>query len=105
MVISLLPGVPAANAVEALRAEVTAAANMRTSGGSGFDRFNAYNEWAQEALGRLGSVLRPSEVDRLIATPRHWLLQGLDPSTRANTLGSLVDLEASQVAARLQEAF
>lgn len=77
---------------------------MRNSGGTGFDRFNAYNEWAQQAIGRLSFCLRPAEIDRLVTTSRHWLLQGLDPATRANSLASLVDLEAVQVTGRLSAA-
>ena len=104
MPISLLPGVTADGALKALRHEAHEAATMRDSSGTAFDRSAAYNEWAQQAIGRLSYVLAPTEVDRLVMSQRHWLLQGLDPATRGNTLASLVDLETRLVANRLDQA-
>lgn len=87
-----LPGAGPQAAHDALAAELLACSNIRTGGLPPLHRLNAYRAWSAEALGRLADVLRPSEADRLIATPRHWTLHALDPAAHGNA-AALVDLE------------
>ena len=87
-----LPGVDPGAALQQVRAAGLACQNARSGGGNAGDRYNQYLRWASETAASLGYVLRPSDVDQLVATPRHWALQGLDPTSNGNA-ASLVDLE------------
>ena len=74
-----LPGVDPGAALQQVRAAGLACQNARSGGGNAVDRYNQYLRWASETAASLGYVLRPSDVDQLVATPRHWALQGLGP--------------------------
>lgn len=90
-----LPGAGADHAVEALRSAERAAANIATGGRPGIERFNAYQRWATDTVRALSLLLRPADVDRLVATPRYWALQAVDPAAHADA-GSLADLELAR---------
>jgi rRNA-processing protein FCF1 len=88
----------------ALRDIVTTAKNQRGSAVDGFDMFNRYLQWSNDSVRRLGGVLRPSDVDRLVLTRRHWAIQGMDPATQPNTLYSVVSLEIEERERDLESA-
>lgn len=98
-----LPGAGADNVLEALRASELTAANIATGGRPGIERFNAYQRWATDTVRALSLLLRPADVDMLVATPRYWALQGIDPATHAD-VGGLVDLELAQRRTDLADA-
>jgi rRNA-processing protein FCF1 len=92
-VIAPFPGVATGTVVTTLREELSNVINLRATHGTGFDRFLAYLRWSNDAVARFSTVVRPSDVVALVTSARYWILQALDPATRADTLGGFVDLE------------
>jgi rRNA-processing protein FCF1 len=89
-----LPGIPRSTLFDAIRAVEVDVTNLRGSGGDALSQFNAYLVWANQAAGRLASVVRAVDIESLVTTPRYWLLQSIDPASRsAQSLASLVSLE------------
>lgn len=95
MSIRPLPGVTGASLLDALRLTENSLQNVRGTGGSAIERFNAYQRWANEEARRLGQILRPAGLDHLVTTPRYWMLQSLDP-TAHGSLASFIDLELDE---------
>ena len=79
--------------IAAVRDELTNVLNLRGTPGTGFDRFMAYLRWSNDAVLRLATMVRPRDLQLLVTSERYWILQALDPATRADTLGGFVDLE------------
>lgn len=101
MPISLLPNASSPTVVSALddlRNGLT-----RISGHDAFATFNLYLRWSNDAAQRLGQLLPPSEVSSLVLTRRHWVLQGLDPTSNGG-LASLVQLEIADRSRDLERA-
>jgi hypothetical protein len=92
MLVVPLPFVGPQAARDALAAALLTCGNVRAAGGSGTDRVNAYRSWSVETAAALRYILRPSDVDRLVLTPRHWALHALDPGAHLGAAG-LVQLE------------
>ncbi|PRY42167.1 PIN domain-containing protein [Geodermatophilus tzadiensis] len=67
--------------------------NLRNlSGHSGSERLQSYQRWSNEAARSLGFVFDPADVERMVLTPRHWVLQGW-ASPAAGDLNNLIDVE------------
>lgn len=98
-----LPGVGPAAARGAVGAACVACANIRGAGGTALDRFNAYQRWSNQAVVALSGVLRRADVDRLVAGPRYFALQALDPTAHGD-LGAYVDIELDRARAALDDA-
>jgi hypothetical protein len=98
-----LPGVGPQAARDALAAAHLACGNVRTAGGAGTDRVNAYRQWSVNTASALRYVLRPGDVDRLVLTPRHWALHALDPAAHLGAAG-LVQLELDTAQDALADA-
>jgi hypothetical protein len=98
-----LPGVGPQAARDALAAALLDCGNVRTAGGTGTDRVNAYRRWSVETASALRYVLRPGDVDRLVVTPRHWALHALDPAAHLGA-AALVQLELDTRQDELQAA-
>jgi hypothetical protein len=88
-----LPGIGPQAARDALAAALLDVGNLRTGGLAGPDRLNAYRRWSTQTASALRHLLRPADVDRLVATPRHWALHALDPAAHLDNGAGLVDLE------------
>jgi hypothetical protein len=100
-----LPGVPAKQVREVLQDVTTRVANVMGQTGQAFPRHNDFLVWASEAVRSLSFCLRPAEIDRLICSPRYWVLESLDPASRSpESLAGLLNLEADAVIARLKAA-
>jgi hypothetical protein len=65
-----LPGVTRQQLVDVVREVTSDLTNARTSG----DAHRAYPDWAHRSALRLGSVVSPTTVERLVLTPRYWAL-------------------------------
>lgn len=98
-----LPGTGPQRARDVIAAALLAAANIRTGGLTPVDRLNAYRAWSTQTATALHSVLRPSDIDRLVTTPRHWHLHALDFAAHGDAAG-LVDLELTTRSGELQTA-
>ncbi len=92
--VSLRPGVDAGVVLNALESLLHKLGPARQSGNK-FDVFNAYLRWANEAAAQLTPLLAARDVDRLVLTRRHWVLQRIDPSANDALLG-LVHLEMDE---------
>src|SRR5437899_952930 len=95
MLVRPLPGVTGALLLDALRLTENSLENVRGSGGSAIERFNAYQKWANEEARRLGRLLRPADLDSLVTTPRYWTLQALDPVAHGS-LAAFINLELDE---------
>jgi len=83
----------------------TALATHRISKTEPYKALLAYFEWSTTALRRLVPLLGPKEAERLIATPRHWMLQAASPeSIQRDRLQSLVSLELEERSKELLDA-
>ncbi len=96
MPITPLPGVQPKTLLDALRQVHNSASTAHASGGSATDRLVAYARWARDAASQLAKMLRPEDVDRLVLTRRHWVIQGLDPGGLPETIELLVNLELEE---------
>lgn len=92
-----LPGISPTSVFDTIRRIEIDVSNLRGSGGNAIDKFNRYQTWANETAATLVRLVRPADVERLVTTPRYWLLQGLDPATRESaSLASLVGVELDE---------
>jgi rRNA-processing protein FCF1 len=87
-----------------LRDAANAVSNGRTAGHAGSVMYAAYLKTASQQHRMLASVLSPSDLDRLLTTPRYWMLHSLDPIERADSLAWLLDVEVDEKARLLTEA-
>lgn len=93
----------ARSALSALEACHQSAVVARNVTGDKFAVFNRYLRWANESADQLSRVLGVADVDRLVLTKRHWVLQGLDPASHGD-LFRLVYLELDQQIRELESA-
>lgn len=96
MPITPLPGVQPNTLLDVLRQVHNSASMAQASGGSATDHLVAYARWARNAASQLARMLRPEDVDRLVLTRRHWVIQGLDPQGLPETIEPLVNLELEE---------
>lgn len=96
MTLRPLPGVGATTLIGRLQDAHAQLETVRGSFPLASDRYIGYLRWANGQVRVLRTIVTSSSVDTLVTTPRHWVLQTLDPSTMGNTLGDLVDLEIEQ---------
>lgn len=99
-----LPGVTADRIIEHFRAAESSLGNTRTSYQMGIDFYNSYIKWTNDQLRMLSQDVTPTTLDRLITTPRYWMLVALDPLTLGNNLIALIELEVAEQLRALQEA-
>jgi len=95
MVVRSLPGVPGTALLDALRTAASTAWNLRGAHGTAIDRFNQYQQWANQEVDRFGRLVPADELDRLVTTRRYWALQTLDPASHGH-LTSFVDVEVDE---------
>jgi rRNA-processing protein FCF1 len=60
--------------------------------GDKFELLTGYLQWASGAAGDLAPLVSAEDVARLILTPRHWVLCGIDPAAN-QALPSIVHVE------------
>src|SRR5688572_23723118 len=100
-----LPGVSSQAVLDALRDIETSVMNLRSSGGTAYERFDAYRYWAEETARKLGTLVPAEWVARLVTTRRYWTLQGIDPAARGlGALAAVVDLELDERSGVIQQA-
>lgn len=99
-----LPGVPGDSVMSALRAAQMKFENVRGGYQTGIDLFNGYLREANEQVRMLRSVLPAADMDRLITTPRYWMLQSVDPAGKLPVLASMIEVELAHKIAVLEEA-
>jgi hypothetical protein len=95
--------VPVETIVRTIRDAALHVGNIRSSYPSPIDAFNLYLRWADDMIRQLGPLLSPVDVQRLIATPRYWVMQGIDPAAHGNLI-SFVNLELDERFRALSEA-
>lgn len=83
----------AANAVQALRAVDEQLGNL--SRHSAEHHLASYQSWSNEAARRLGWVFDPVDVERIVLTPRHWVLQQWSWGSGPSDIHRLIDTERS----------
>ncbi len=82
------PGVDRRYLRDTLRSVHTDVSNLWTGGtpGGAYQRLLAYLQWADEAAGRLGTLVSGEDLDRLVFTKRYeLLLDGMGIMTRDDT--------------------
>ena len=89
-------GVGATQVLEALVEIETDVGNLRGLARDGFGLFNGYLGWANTSAERLGYLVRPGDIERLVLTRRHWTLQTLDPAAQPTSLHQFVALEIDE---------
>jgi hypothetical protein len=99
-----LPGVSGESVVSALREAQMKFQNVRGGNHTGIDLFNSYLREANEQVRMLGWILPAADMDRLITTPRYWMLQSVDPAGKLPVLASMIEVELSHKIAVLEEA-
>lgn len=99
-----MPGVSAAQARGALQQANYAFQNVRGRGGSGAEVYFEYIKTASAQVRMLAGVLPAADLDRILTTPRYWMLQSLDPTGRGGALAALMDLELDEKVRLLEGA-
>ncbi|WP_250442686.1 PIN domain-containing protein [Actinotalea sp. C106] len=99
-----LPTVTGERAEAVLREAANTFENMRGSSHDPFELYNGYLRRAAEQLKVLSYVLPAVDLDRLITTPRYWMLHGIDPAGKGPVLATLLDLELDEKIRALEEA-
>lgn len=100
-----LPTVTGDRARQALIEAANSFANIRgRSAQSGNDLYNAYMRTASEQFRVLASVLPAADLDRLVTTPRYWMLHSIDPAGKAPVLPALMSVELDEKINVLEEA-
>ncbi|MEV6415330.1 PIN domain-containing protein [Kribbella sp. NPDC051718] len=100
MTVRLLPGVAATAVLEELDRLINGAADARASDQR--DQYAKYVRWATNAARSLGASLSHEDVNRLVLTQRHWVIQGLVQGELSALLA--VQLELDQAVAALSAA-
>jgi hypothetical protein len=104
-VVQLLPGTTAATAIAVLEEASRTAKNILGVGGSPIEKLNAYRPWSSQQIRALSEQLTPAAIDQVIATPRYWVLQSIDPvAYGAPALTDLIDLELNACINALESA-
>jgi hypothetical protein len=110
MLVTPLPGAALDNVETVLRQVHADAMNARgaRSGPGAASPTTAYLAWANNSVRLLRGQIRGADINRLVLSPRYWLLQahqdpaGTDPA--GGTLRALVDLELEERIDALDEA-
>jgi hypothetical protein len=101
VLVTPLPGVDRKHLYTTLQAVHTDVSNQWTGGPHGhLERLLAYLDWANSAVERLGSLIRSSDLERLVLTKRYeLLLSGVGDLANEETrrlTNSLVSIELKQ---------
>lgn len=96
MSVRVLPTAARGQAVHVLQAAADAFTNIRGAGHTGEAMYEAYLRTASEQHRMLVSVLSQADLDRLLTTPRYWMLHSIDPTGKARTLAWLLDVELAE---------
>lgn len=78
--------------------------NVRGGNSQAIDMYNAYLRAAGDQVRMLSSVLPAVDLNRVLTTPRYWMLHSIDPAGKASTLASLMSLELDEKIRLLEEA-
>lgn len=97
MTLTMLPGATPEQVLSTFDVLLNGLAGYQ--GGDKFDVFNHYIRWANDAAGRLAALLSREHIDRLILTPRHWTLCGIDPGVNE----VLMDIVQAEVLDRTRD--
>lgn len=99
-----LPTSTGERTAEVLREAANAFTNVRGAGHTGFDLYNAYMRAAADQVKALGYVLPAADLERLVTTPRYWMLHNIDPAGKTPVLPWLLSLELDEKIAALESA-
>lgn len=106
MELSALPGVTNKQLLESLTIvlnQAKAAHNLQGDVANMIrNKYEAYCKWAMDSVGIMSRLIGQGDIERLIATPRHWSLVGASviQGNESNSVIYLVNTELSQ---RIQE--
>lgn len=104
MSVRTLPTVTGSRAHTVIRDAASAFANVRAAGHTGPAMYDAYLRTASQQHQMLASVLSAADLDRLLTTPRYWMLHSIDPTGKADALAWLIDVEVEEKARLLKDA-
>jgi hypothetical protein len=110
MLVSPLPGVNRDDVLKTLRELASDAADASNTHGPGYDRLNAYLEWATGSIRMLEGRVSAADIGRLVLTPGYGRLLSVGGSriaAEANTQGVLngmLNLELQQRARDFEDA-
>jgi rRNA-processing protein FCF1 len=90
MTVTLMPGASGKVVVDTLGMLLSRL--QAVSSRDKFESLTGYLQWASGAASDLARLVSGEDVARLILTPRHWVLCGVDPSTN-QALPSIVNAE------------
>lgn len=106
MELSALPGVTNKQLLESLTIvlnQAKAAHNLQGDvAGLVRNKYEAYCKWAMDSVGIMSRLVDQEEIERLIATPRHWSLVGASV-IQGNDSNSVIYLVNTELNQRIQE--
>ena len=97
-----LPGVETRHLRDVLNAVATEAINLRGTGA--FDIHRQYIDWANRGADRLGRVVSTADLDRLVLTRQHWVLQEMIAESETIQARQIVTREVAERVRALEEA-
>ncbi len=101
MVVSILPGINASVVLGTLESAANELSNIVS--GDKYELFNRYCRWANLTAPALARLLSLGDVEGLVLTHRHWVIQAIDPSANDSIL-SLLNAEINERVEDLRRA-
>jgi hypothetical protein len=96
VLVTAMPGVDRGNLRKALSGVHTAVGNLSGGGmGTACDRLGAYLEWANDAVRTLGNQISAADMDRLVLTKGHEVLEAVPEPWSGGAVCRGVDEENS----------
>ncbi|MGO4230961.1 PIN domain-containing protein [Arthrobacter sp. YAF34] len=99
--ISLLSGASPAHALTLLEGAESELRNAHGRAPDAIALFNEYYRWAGEQMRLLVTLVPTSELDRLVTTPWHWALSGMDLSQPGQAIRSSMEAQITETLRRL----
>jgi len=93
VLVDLLPGARNTDALLAIRDVAVQLSNVRMGGLDHLARYDAYIRWANESERRLRTLLRNTDLEKLILTKRYWALLSMAMSAQAAPITHVLDNE------------
>jgi len=93
LLIKLIPGVSRDAALQGLQ---QAAIDLQNTYALRDRRYEAYCEWANNAVRQLRHVIRTDDLEALVLTQRYWVLQSLAALAGTPVVNDLLDMEVEE---------
>lgn len=103
VMLTLLPGTSPSHAADLMEGVARQLRDLQGCYEDSIALHTEYVHWAGHQMRRLTSVMSTGELDRLVTTPWHWAISGMDLSKSKRSIRPAVDAQINETLRRLDE--